>query len=228
MAATVSREGVTGPAAALARCGVVTSLRRPNTGRGRSCSMISACSQNPARPVLCLCRVGLGAGNTISQKNGLEDSAHTQYHLTRKKRIIACEFVRATTATTAGTVHARIAADRQLDQRRHMGFLAGKRLLITGVLSNRSIAYGIARACRAQGAELAFSLRGRTLHATASPSSPREFDSKLVFDCDVVRRRADHGAVRGAGQRLAAVRRLRALDRLCAARSHRRATSWKA
>ncbi|MFN9747415.1 MAG: SDR family oxidoreductase, partial [Betaproteobacteria bacterium] len=41
-----------------------------------------------------------------------------------------------------------------------MGFLAGKRLLITGVLSNRSIAYGIARACRAQGAELAFSYVG--------------------------------------------------------------------
>ena len=35
-----------------------------------------------------------------------------------------------------------------------MGFLAGKKLLITGVLSNRSIAYGIARACHAQGAEL--------------------------------------------------------------------------
>ena len=28
------------------------------------------------------------------------------------------------------------------------GFLTGKKLLITGVLSNRSIAYGIARACR--------------------------------------------------------------------------------
>ena len=32
-----------------------------------------------------------------------------------------------------------------------MGFLAGKRLLITGVLSNRSIAYGIARACKREG-----------------------------------------------------------------------------
>ena len=41
-----------------------------------------------------------------------------------------------------------------------MGFLAGKRFLITGVLSNRSIAYGIARACRAQGAELAFAYVG--------------------------------------------------------------------
>ena len=41
-----------------------------------------------------------------------------------------------------------------------MGFLAGKRLLITGLLSNRSIAYGIARACRREGAELAFSYQG--------------------------------------------------------------------
>ena len=41
-----------------------------------------------------------------------------------------------------------------------MGFLSGKKLLITGVLSNRSIAYGIARACHTQGAELAFSYVG--------------------------------------------------------------------
>ena len=41
-----------------------------------------------------------------------------------------------------------------------MAFLNGKKLLITGVLSNRSIAYGIARACHAQGAELAFSYVG--------------------------------------------------------------------
>ena len=37
-----------------------------------------------------------------------------------------------------------------------MGFLQGKKILITGLLSNRSIAYGIAEACKNQGAELAF------------------------------------------------------------------------
>ena len=42
----------------------------------------------------------------------------------------------------------------------HSGFLNGKKLLITGVLSNRSIAYGIAKACYEQGAELAFSYVG--------------------------------------------------------------------
>ena len=37
-----------------------------------------------------------------------------------------------------------------------MGLLTGKKILVTGVLSNRSIAYGIARSCRREGAELAF------------------------------------------------------------------------
>ena len=41
-----------------------------------------------------------------------------------------------------------------------MAFLTGKRLLITGVLSNRSIAYGIAKACHREGAELAFTYVG--------------------------------------------------------------------
>ena len=37
-----------------------------------------------------------------------------------------------------------------------MAFLDGRRILVTGLLSNRSIAYGIARAARREGAELAF------------------------------------------------------------------------
>ena len=37
-----------------------------------------------------------------------------------------------------------------------MGFLQGKKILITGLISDRSIAYGVAKACHAQGAELAF------------------------------------------------------------------------
>ena len=65
-----------------------------------------------------------------------------------------------------------------------MGFLAGKRFLITGVLSNRSIAYGIARACRAQGAELAFSYVGERFRERITEYA-REFDSSLVFECDV-------------------------------------------
>lgn len=65
-----------------------------------------------------------------------------------------------------------------------MGFLQGKKLLITGVLSNRSIAYGIARACHAQGAELAFSYVGERFKERISEFAA-EFGSQLVFECDV-------------------------------------------
>jgi enoyl-[acyl-carrier protein] reductase I len=65
-----------------------------------------------------------------------------------------------------------------------MGFLAGKRLLITGVLSNRSIAYGVARACHEQGAALAFSFVGERFRERISEFAA-EFGSNLVFDCDV-------------------------------------------
>ena len=65
-----------------------------------------------------------------------------------------------------------------------MGFLAGKRLLITGVLNNRSIAYGIARACHREGAELAFSYQGARFKERITKFAA-EFGSSLVFDCDV-------------------------------------------
>ncbi len=65
-----------------------------------------------------------------------------------------------------------------------MGFLAGKRFLITGVLSNRSIAYGIARACRREGAELAFSYQGDRFKARVNEFAAG-FGSTLVYDCDV-------------------------------------------
>jgi len=65
-----------------------------------------------------------------------------------------------------------------------MGFLTGKKLLITGLLSNRSIAYGIARACRDQGAELAFSYVGERFKDRITEFAA-EFDSTLIFDCDV-------------------------------------------
>ncbi|HYE70981.1 MAG TPA: enoyl-ACP reductase FabI [Aquabacterium sp.] len=65
-----------------------------------------------------------------------------------------------------------------------MGFLAGKRLLITGVLNNRSIAYGIARACHRQGAELAFSYQGERFKDRITDFAA-EFGSDRVFECDV-------------------------------------------
>ncbi len=65
-----------------------------------------------------------------------------------------------------------------------MGFLAGKRFLITGVLSNRSIAYGIARACHREGAQLAFSYVGERFKDRVADFAA-EFDSTLIFDCEV-------------------------------------------
>lgn len=65
-----------------------------------------------------------------------------------------------------------------------MGFLAGKRILITGVLSNRSIAYGIARACHSQGAELAFTYVGDRFKERVGEFAA-EFGSDIVLPCDV-------------------------------------------
>ncbi len=64
-----------------------------------------------------------------------------------------------------------------------MGFLAGKRFLITGILNNRSIAYGIARACRREGAELAFSYQSERFKDRISEFAA-DFDSKLIFEMD--------------------------------------------
>ena len=64
------------------------------------------------------------------------------------------------------------------------GFLSGKKLLITGVLSNRSIAYGIAKACHEQGAELAFSYVGERFKERITEFAA-DFGSTLIFDCDV-------------------------------------------
>jgi enoyl-[acyl-carrier protein] reductase I len=65
-----------------------------------------------------------------------------------------------------------------------MGFLTGKRILVTGVLSNRSIAYGIARACHAQGAELAFTYVGERFKERVEGFA-KDFGSTSIFDCDV-------------------------------------------
>ena len=65
-----------------------------------------------------------------------------------------------------------------------MGLLAGKRILITGLLSNRSIAYGIAKAMRREGAELAFTYQGEGLRERVA-KTVAEFGSDLLFPCDV-------------------------------------------
>jgi enoyl-[acyl-carrier protein] reductase I len=65
-----------------------------------------------------------------------------------------------------------------------MGFLAGKRVLITGLLSNRSIAYGVAKAARREGAELAFTYQSDRFKDRVTEMAG-EFGSVLAFPCDV-------------------------------------------
>lgn len=64
------------------------------------------------------------------------------------------------------------------------GLMAGKRGLIMGVANNRSIAWGIAKACAAQGAELAFTYQGDALKKRVEPLAA-EIGSKIVVPCDV-------------------------------------------
>lgn len=65
-----------------------------------------------------------------------------------------------------------------------MGFLAGKRALITGIASDRSIAYGIAEAMHREGAELAFTYQNDKLK-TRVEKTAAEFGSNIVIPCDV-------------------------------------------
>ena len=65
-----------------------------------------------------------------------------------------------------------------------MGFLAGKRILVTGVLSNRSIAYGIARACHREGAEIALTYVGERFKER-TVGFAAEFGSTMIYPCDV-------------------------------------------
>jgi enoyl-[acyl-carrier protein] reductase I len=65
-----------------------------------------------------------------------------------------------------------------------MGFLAGKKALIVGIASNRSIAYGIARAMHREGAELAFSYANDKLKPRVEKFAA-EFGSDIVLPCDV-------------------------------------------
>lgn len=65
-----------------------------------------------------------------------------------------------------------------------MGFLTGKRILITGVASKLSIAFGIANAMKREGAELAFTYQNERLKSRVEDFAA-DLDSKIVLPCDV-------------------------------------------
>lgn len=65
-----------------------------------------------------------------------------------------------------------------------MGFLAGKRALITGIASDRSIAWGIARAMAGQGAELALTYQNEKLQPRVEKFA-QKLNASFVASCDV-------------------------------------------
>lgn len=65
-----------------------------------------------------------------------------------------------------------------------MSLLEGKRALIVGVASNRSIAWGISQAMRREGAELAFTYQNDRLRSRVEKLAG-ECDSDIVVPCDV-------------------------------------------
>lgn len=65
-----------------------------------------------------------------------------------------------------------------------MGILAGKKALIVGVASNKSIAWGIAQAMRREGAELAFTYQNERLKSRVEEFAA-DCESRLVLPCEV-------------------------------------------
>jgi enoyl-[acyl-carrier protein] reductase I len=65
-----------------------------------------------------------------------------------------------------------------------MGFLDGKRILVTGLLSSRSIAYGISKAIEREGGTLAFTYAGEGIRDRVETLA-QEFQSEIVLPCDV-------------------------------------------
>ncbi len=78
-----------------------------------------------------------------------------------------------------------------------MGFMTGKRALITGVASDRSIAYGIAAAMHREGAELAFTYQNDKLKGRVEKFAA-QFGSSIVIHCEV----AEDASIAAAFQQL--------------------------
>src|SRR5262245_4610195 len=65
-----------------------------------------------------------------------------------------------------------------------MPLLSGKRILVTGLISNRSIAYGIAKAARREGAELAFTYQNERFKDRVTDMA-KELGSDIALPCEV-------------------------------------------
>ena len=101
-----------------------------------------------------------------------------------------------------------------------MGFLADKKILITGLLSKHSIAYGIAKACHREGAQLAFTYQNERFLDRITKFA-KEFDSTLVFPLDVSSDEQIDNVFSELGQALGRSRRPGSFHRLRADRGDR-------
>ena len=79
-----------------------------------------------------------------------------------------------------------------------MGFMQDKTCLVLGLLSNRSIAYGIAQAMHQQGAKLAFTYQNDRFKDRIAKMA-KEFDSDIIIPCDV----AEDSQITGVFEQLA-------------------------
>ena len=93
------------------------------------------------------------------------------------------------------------------------GLMRGKRGLIMGVANNRSIAWGIAKACRAHGAELAFTYQGDALKKRVEPLA-EEVGGLVVGHCDVTEPATIDAAFAAIGADLGLARFRRARHRV--------------
>jgi len=83
---------------------------------------------------------------------------------------------------------------------RTSGFMTGKKLLVTGMLSNRSIAYGIAKVMAREGAQLAFTYQGEAVKERVLALAG-EFHTDAVFACDVTSDQQIDALFSGLGKR---------------------------
>jgi enoyl-[acyl-carrier protein] reductase I len=81
-----------------------------------------------------------------------------------------------------------------------MGFLSGKRAVVVGLASNRSIAWGIAQALKTQGAELAFNYQADKLRGRVEKMAA-ELGSDIVLPLDVTEDGQIEAFVEGIGER---------------------------
>ena len=103
-----------------------------------------------------------------------------------------------------------------------MGFLSGKRILVTGLASKLSIAWGIAQAMHREGAELAFTYQNDKLKGRVEEFAA-QLGSSIVLQCDVAEDASIDALFTELGKASPKIRRFRALDWFCA----RRPTGWR-